>query len=503
MRHDMQHGDGGICVMESSSDEYWTKDLLGRRLDAEFLYSFLIGETTKRIEQKRSGAYVLNVDAEWGGGKTFFLEGLGLDLEKKGHLVARINAWRDDYAPDPYVAIMAAIEKAFAPFIKKPGKIEKAWTATKASGGAIAVRMGGAVLKGLIKKHTGVSVDELIDIAAGDDNANDGPSDGVEGFLETITEAGLEAASGELEKLVDASLEVMIKNFSRTDEAMVEFRLRLEKAIASLTGKKKAPLFILIDELDRCRPTYAVQLLERVKHLFDVQGVVFVFATNSGQLQHSVSGAYGANFDGFRYLKRFFDRTYVFQEPKVEDYIKFLLEHVPTNKIRAPENALVETLATGCKAFRFDLRAIGHVVDMIDAAATAWRHRFKIDIAILFPVCANFYLTHRAEWPNPRMEQLKEWKLVRFQRESYEGVVDRSIHLGDAYGSAVGIFNRMDDIRKHAGSRSSGPTYDHVYGVFQEEWNGISVERDQPSVQTEILALVVNAGKLGHILPAG
>ncbi len=53
------------------------------------------------------------------------------------------------------------------------------------------------------------------------------------------------------------------------------------------------------------RSTYAVQLLERVKHRFEVPGVVFVFATNSAQLQQSIAGAYGANFAGFRYLKRF------------------------------------------------------------------------------------------------------------------------------------------------------------------------------------------------------
>ena len=66
-------------------------------------------------------------------------------------------------------------------------------------------------------------------------------------------------------------------------------------------------LVVFIDELDRCRPTYAVKLLERIEHYFDDDRLTFVFSTNIGQLQHTIKRYYGEQFDAGKYLNRFFD----------------------------------------------------------------------------------------------------------------------------------------------------------------------------------------------------
>lgn len=311
-------------------ENHWDADLLDRQQDAEFLYNFLVGQARSRKEQGRTGSFVLNLDAEWGGGKSFFLQRFAREVEDRGHVVATVNAWRDDHADDPYIAIMAAIEKAFAPYIRKPGKVSKAWNAVKTSGGPIALNAGATIAKGLVKKFVGVSVDELVEMVDGEMPAND--------FAETVVEEGTKSALDGVEKLFDASVDALIEGFRRTETAMETFKDRLGNAIVTLENERRVPLFILVDELDRCRPTYAVELLERVKHLFDVDGVVFVFATNSDQLQHSIAGAYGPNFDGFRYLKRFFDRTYVFSEPRIEALVESICATLPKGKIRAPED---------------------------------------------------------------------------------------------------------------------------------------------------------------------
>ncbi|WJH40702.1 hypothetical protein N7E02_08885 [Aliirhizobium terrae] len=56
--------------------DHWAADRLGRKQDAEFLYNFLIGELDKRRSQGRVPSYVLNVDADWGGGSRSFLTAL-------------------------------------------------------------------------------------------------------------------------------------------------------------------------------------------------------------------------------------------------------------------------------------------------------------------------------------------------------------------------------------------------------------------------------------------
>jgi hypothetical protein len=77
-----------------------------------------------------------------------------------------------------------------------------------------------------------------------------------------------------------------------------------------IEGTLKKPMFVFIDELDQCQPTYAIELLEIVKHLFDIPGLIFVIATDTEQLQHSVKSVYGEGFDASRYLHRIFNRSF-------------------------------------------------------------------------------------------------------------------------------------------------------------------------------------------------
>lgn len=66
-------------------------------------------------------------------------------------------------------------------------------------------------------------------------------------------------------------------------------------------------LVVFIDELDRCKPSYAVQLLERIKHYLCDERITFVYSVNLGELQHTIKHYYGDTFDACRYLDRFFD----------------------------------------------------------------------------------------------------------------------------------------------------------------------------------------------------
>nr|WP_237158141.1 P-loop NTPase fold protein [Shewanella psychrophila] len=77
-----------------------------------------------------------------------------------------------------------------------------------------------------------------------------------------------------------------------------------------------------MDELDRCRPSYAVEMLEVIKHFFDMPNVVFVVATDTEQLQHAVKAVYGNDFNANVYLSRFFQRRCTLQEQPRLDFIQ-------------------------------------------------------------------------------------------------------------------------------------------------------------------------------------
>src|SRR5690606_8104541 len=116
--------------------------------------------------------------------------------------------------------------------------------------------------------------------------------------------------------------EEMVAKFSNNKKSIEAFRKNVASVVEKIGGDEKL-LFVLVDELDRCRPPYAISLLERVKHLFELNGIVFLVATDTQQLQHSIKAVYGNDFSSERYLYRFFDRTYRFEEPSLTQFIDF------------------------------------------------------------------------------------------------------------------------------------------------------------------------------------
>ena len=100
----------------------------------------------------------------------------------------------------------------------------------------------------------------------------------------------------------------------------------LEELAAELArANNDLPLVVVIDELDRCRPSYAVELLETAKHLFTVDHVVFVLALNRLELAHSICAVYGSGFDADGYLRRFFDVYFPLPDSKREPFIEATL----------------------------------------------------------------------------------------------------------------------------------------------------------------------------------
>lgn len=81
----------------------------------------------------------------------------------------------------------------------------------------------------------------------------------------------------------------------------------IKRFLDALLEERGNRLVVFIDELDRCKPSYAVRLLERIKHYFSNDRITFVFSINTNELQHTIKRYYGDEFDACRYLDRFFD----------------------------------------------------------------------------------------------------------------------------------------------------------------------------------------------------
>jgi len=124
-----------------------------------------------------------------------------------------------------------------------------------------------------------------------------------------------------------SAMSARISEFEAARQAVHDLKLSLENLVKFLEHSDNyPPIIIIIDELDRCRPTYAVKLLEEVKHLFDVPGLVFILGINGNQLANSISYAYGPQFDGTSYLHRFIDRKYRLRAPSLKPIIDVLIK---------------------------------------------------------------------------------------------------------------------------------------------------------------------------------
>jgi len=368
----------GLILREKSamSDKtnIWQGDLLGREEDAKLLHLFLTRRVAERVENGETGSYVLNLDAGWGQGKTFFLERFKELLEQEGHTAVLVNAWEDDYAEDPLLAVVSAIERAFPP----EGTMKEAAASVAKVGGRLAV---------IALKHTGKA---LLHKAVGEEGSK---------VLSTVGGAlfkgGAAAASEALDLSTEALGKAVLDKFEEGRSTVKEFRCELTDFVKSTAIKP--PLFILIDELDRCRPIYAIALLERVKHLFSVDGVVFVIGTDTDQLRHSIGAVYGAGFDGKGYLQRFFDRTYRFAKPDNHSYVKQLLasSKIDGDRLRSPpDNEHVQFIAGMADWFGLSLRDLQRCCDILRSVITVSdTPQLKLHLIVLFPLIVTYYLS--------------------------------------------------------------------------------------------------------------
>src|SRR5690606_22631130 len=236
----------------------------------------------------------------------------------------------------------------------------------------VIVRATTGATKTFIRKKIG---SELEDILSSEADENDD-------LIREVVKSGSQEVTIEIENVIDRSSKKLINAFKRQSASSELFRVKLGRVVEQLHISTGALMFVLVDELDRCRPSYAVALLERVKHLFDAPRVVFVFATDSGQLRHSISGAYGPGFDGFGYLGRFFDRTYKFPQPNIGEIVAVEAADIDFDRTRCPVPSSIEFLSTVFEAYGITPRETLRVIDIIRSAVAAWPYRVPLDLVL-------------------------------------------------------------------------------------------------------------------------
>ena len=265
--------------LEIPADQPFLNCKLGREKYAEVL---------KAIITTYKKGFVLAIDGKWGTGKTTFVEMWKAYLELDKFHTLYFNAWENDFISDPLVGLIGELTK-----INSSKRTKDLASSMINTAGRIVLKAVPEMFKGVINKQTGEEVVEVLYDCIGE-------------------------GSSMLKKEID--------NYERQKESLLKFREDLEIFVNEVCEKK--PLIFIIDELDRCNPHYAVKVLERIKHLFNIPNIIFVLSIDKEQLSNSIRGYYGSDLiNANEYLKRFIDIEYALPDPDVEKFCSYLYDY--------------------------------------------------------------------------------------------------------------------------------------------------------------------------------
>ncbi|MBP5788456.1 MAG: hypothetical protein J6Y19_11655, partial [Kiritimatiellae bacterium] len=252
----------------------WEGDRLDRANMAEELANMLSGQR---------GPLTVALDGRWGTGKTFFLTRFVKVYNMKNGIAFYFNAWSDDFLEDPLLSLLGQLTTELG---KNPN--DTFGESLKQALGPVLKKVGFALCKSFVKNAFEIDFDDL----SVDELATRG-----EKLLEQF---------GEMAAARDELCDALAK---------------LGKKVREETGK---PLLVIVDELDRCRPTYAVEMLERIKHLFSLENIVFLLGIDRLELEKSITAGYG-DIDAQRYLNRFIDVDFTLPVAPLREFIRGLL----------------------------------------------------------------------------------------------------------------------------------------------------------------------------------
>lgn len=273
----------------------WADDFLKRQPVAKDFTNIILSLPTPQV---------VGINAEYGMGKSFFIERWAKDLKQKGHTVLFFNAWENDFSDDPLMAFVVDLQEQL---------IE------------IGFKKSDTPIKGLIETAGRITYQALIS-AAETATLN----------MVDIKKINDEENEDNFKKIYGDFAAAKINAHIEVKNGIKQFKSRLHEVAESIRkqkGDKGLPIIVFIDELDRCRPDFAIELLENIKHIYNVENFIFVLSMDRAQMKHAVGVIYGHEMDGEGYLRRFVDFELRLPAPQTKPFVEFLLKRSQLEKI--------------------------------------------------------------------------------------------------------------------------------------------------------------------------
>lgn len=257
------------------------EDLLNRRKLAENFLDVVISQT----------ANVYSINAPWGSGKTWFLKFIEDECKEQNIPFIQFNVWETDYAKDPFQAILSELMKLLHIQIKTINAKSEIENLEKELASIKSIANKFLNLRKKLSYSIGLNHPTL-------------------------------PVSGEITVNPDTSSLAEYEDMKTTKKDFIN-------SLKNFVNSFETKLLIAIDELDRCRPDYAITTLEIIKHFFNIKNVVFILAVDKEQLQATVKTMFGSSTDTDAYLKKFVDIQYCLPETNsINQFIQYQIKNV-------------------------------------------------------------------------------------------------------------------------------------------------------------------------------
>ncbi len=315
----------------------------------------------------------ISLNADFGQGKTTFLEMLKDFIERQNsgkYTALFIDAWRGDFFKEPIITILSE----FLEYLEKNGKVENKQDILKTIGKVIY-----SLTRQEIKQDIGIDLKNIFKR--------------ILIFIFKITpifirqilkkHIGIDLKEARKEIKEEKLGEALFSKFKQRKQVLQEI-----KNIISNYTKNGKKLVVIVDELDRARPDYAVHFLEDMKHFFDIKNVVFIFGINKRQIKATVETLYGQDLEFEGYYKKFFKHERNLPDPYKEaiSFIKSLLKQ--TKVTSELKSANIHFLF---KSFKLTLRDLSRFIELCDVilskTAEDDERNYKYSNSVLFFIC--------------------------------------------------------------------------------------------------------------------
>ena len=260
-----------------------------------------------------SNGFVMAINGAWGTGKTVFMHQWAQTLTNKGFRATIFNAWENDYFGEPTLALLSQFRYFFDEDRPLSEKAASLWKTLQ--------KVPLCAIKGFVAKKMSDTIGE---------NAVKEISD----TYNENNESDINYRESDIAKYVEQRID-----FLSYKNALIKF--------ASAVATEGKPLVFIIDELDRCTPSYAVEVLEKIKHLFNIPNIVFCFSIDKEQLKKTIQGHYGAyNFNAEEYLRRFFDVELELPPIRYDEFADLMVAHFGLDQLIKSSDNLREFVKT-------------------------------------------------------------------------------------------------------------------------------------------------------------